>query len=470
MLFAFGLVFSTSAYGHAFGGRYDLPLPLPLYLGAACLAVLLSFVIAFYYLKEGNNTRIWRKSFSVGPITTVSVRWVLRICGVLILLLILTTAFLGEQSSTKNIAAIMVWVLWWVGFTLISALIVNIWPYLNPFFTIANGVCKIVARKGQSIRPSIPSYAPYMMVLGLCVLSWIELISNIPETPKYLFGLIIFYLVTTCFFALRYGVVAWFSKADLLTHLFNQLGRLAPIDVSSSKITVRFPGAGLTYPQNNEVSIASAIFILVLIGMVLFDGLSETPLWQSLLAYFSQSETWRPLLLTLKSQGYDVLSLLKALGLFFVLLFTVIVYWALCYFVWRASRKSILFSKVVIHFSLSLLPIAIAYHLAHYISYLLLAGQLIIPLLSDPFSLGWDLLGTRLYRIDISVINAEEVWWIAVFSVVIGHVISVFVAHHEAICLFKNRTLAIKSQIPMLIFMTLLTFCSLWILAQPIVV
>jgi hypothetical protein len=39
-------------------------------------------------------------------------------------------------------------------------------------------------------------------------------------------------------------------------------------------------------------------------------------------------------------------------------------------------------------FVLSLVPSAIAYHLAHYFSFLLLAGQFIIPLASDPFGFG----------------------------------------------------------------------------------
>src|SRR6185369_15905490 len=45
-------------------------------------------------------------------------------------------------------------------------------------------------------------------------------------------------------------------------------------------------------------------------------------------------------------------------------------------------------------FALSLVPIAIGYHLAHYLTFLLIQGQYIIPLASDPFGWGWNLLGT----------------------------------------------------------------------------
>jgi len=45
-------------------------------------------------------------------------------------------------------------------------------------------------------------------------------------------------------------------------------------------------------------------------------------------------------------------------------------------------------------FAHSLVPIAFAYSVAHYFSLLVLEGQGIISLISDPFGFGWDLFGT----------------------------------------------------------------------------
>ena len=80
-------------------------------------------------------------------------------------------------------------------------------------------------------------------------------------------------------------------------------------------------------------------------------------------------------------------------------------------------------------FVFSLVPIALAYNMAHFISLLLIQGQLIVPLASDPFGYGWDLFGTVDYRIDIGVINAKIVWFISVAAIVLGHIIAVYVAH-----------------------------------------
>jgi hypothetical protein len=51
-------------------------------------------------------------------------------------------------------------------------------------------------------------------------------------------------------------------------------------------------------------------------------------------------------------------------------------------------------------------PIALAYHLAHYFAYLFVQGQRIVPLLSDPFGRGWDLLGTTDYTPDPGIVSA----------------------------------------------------------------
>ena len=119
-------------------------------------------------------------------------------------------------------------------------------------------------------------------------------------------------------------------------------------------------------------------------------------------------------------------------------------------------------------FVYSLIPIALAYHLAHFFSFLLIQGQLMIPLASDPFGFGWDLLGTTDYRVNIAIINARTTWFLAVGAIVVGHVISVYLAHIIALRILKDRGLALRSQYPLLGLMVGYTMMSLWILAQPI--
>ena len=111
----------------------------------------------------------------------------------------------------------------------------------------------------------------------------------------------------------------------------------------------------------------------------------------------------------------------------------------------------------------------LAYHLAHYLSLLITQGQFIIPLLSDPFGVGWDLWATAAYKVKFGIVSASFVWYAAVTAIVLGHVFSVFLAHLVALELFGNKRQALLSQIPMVTLMVLYTMVSLWIFAQPIV-
>jgi hypothetical protein len=126
-------------------------------------------------------------------------------------------------------------------------------------------------------------------------------------------------------------------------------------------------------------------------------------------------------------------------------------------------------SNVAKAFVFSLVPIALAYNLAHFLSLLLIQGQLIIRLLSNPFGYGWNLFGTADYQLNTDVVNAQIIWFISLGAIVLGHVVSVFVAHMIALKRVPDHRAALRGQYPMLALMVLYTATSLWIIAQPIV-
>jgi hypothetical protein len=101
--------------------------------------------------------------------------------------------------------------------------------------------------------------------------------------------------------------------------------------------------------------------------------------------------------------------------------------------------------------------------------FLLVQGQYIIPLLSDPFGAGWNLLGTAGYRVDIGLVGARFAWYAMVAAIVIGHVTAVYLAHVKAIGLFEAPGAAVKSQVPLTALMVVYTLFGLSIAAQPIV-
>jgi hypothetical protein len=145
------------------------------------------------------------------------------------------------------------------------------------------------------------------------------------------------------------------------------------------------------------------------------------------------------------------------------------VYLAFSRLVARCGGSVVPAARVAGLFALTLVPIAIAYHLAHYLSFLAMAGQYVIPLASDPLGLGWDLFGTRNYFARIGLVDARAVWYVSVGAIVIGHVVAVYIAHRTALEAFSDPRAALRSQLPMVALMVCYTMASLWIISQPIV-
>src|SRR6185437_15118213 len=120
-------------------------------------------------------------------------------------------------------------------------------------------------------------------------------------------------------------------------------------------------------------------------------------------------------------------------------------------------------------FVLTLVPIAIAYQVAHYLSFLVTAGQYAIGLVSDPFGSGWNLFGTANHMVRPNIIDARLVWLISMGAIVAGHVAALYLGHLLALREYRDPRAVSRSQWPMLVLMVSYTMLSLWIIAQPIV-
>jgi hypothetical protein len=121
---------------------------------------------------------------------------------------------------------------------------------------------------------------------------------------------------------------------------------------------------------------------------------------------------------------------------------------------------------LVAAFVFSLVPIALAYAVAHYFSLLVNQGQLAIPLLSDPFGRGWDVLGTADFTPNLTALTPNMIWYTQVAILVLGHVTGLVLAHDRAIALFSSPRTAVRTQYAFLVLMVLYTVAGLWLLSQ----
>jgi hypothetical protein len=212
-------------------------------------------------------------------------------------------------------------------------------------------------------------------------------------------------------------------------------------------------GAGLL--DNQPVSASMMAFVLLVLSTVIYDGLLTTPDWSSVEHALS----------AFVPGGVLVIRTVGLLVLWFLFLATYLAISAIISVV--AKQRSAL--AIAQSFALTLVPIAIGYHLAHYLVFLLIQGQYIVPLLSDPFGYGWNLFGTAGYRIDIGIVGARFAWYTAVTAILLGHIAAVYLAHVKAIRIFGTRAAVLRSQVPLTALMMVYTFISLSILAEPIV-
>jgi hypothetical protein len=210
-----------------------------------------------------------------------------------------------------------------------------------------------------------------------------------------------------------------------------------------------------------------------MLSSVTFDGLLATPLWGTVAEWMLYSETLRPAVILLQDWTGNAIAAVSTIALLVFLLLFQFLYRLFAALMScstpRAARSDVSSGQVARLFVLTLVPIALAYHLAHYLSFLLIVGQYMIPLVSDPLGRDWNLFGTALYMVDIGIVNARFVWITSVVAIVTGHIIAVYLAHVMALRTFRGSRAALASQFPMLLLMVGYTMLSLWILAQPVV-
>src|SRR5712691_8914546 len=463
---------TTPAQAHGFGQRYDLPLPLSLYLFGTAAAVVLSFVIVGLFARHTPGAQGYpRLDVSAYPlgrwIAHPAVALVLRLIAVALLILIMLAGFVGSQNPYQNLAPTLVWIIFWVGLAVFSAFAGDLWALVNPWrmlFDWTDRLCQTIAGRGLALRLPYPeTLGAWPAVLLLLAVSWTELVFPSPAVPANIAWLAILYSLVTWAGMLRFGSATWVRHGEVFSVFFGVFARFAPTEASvrdasgACGLALRPFGAGLL--ANEPASASMVAFVLLVLATVLYDGLLTTPEW---------AELERALVGVLPGADELAAILVRTAGLvgFWGLFLGAYVAVSAVTSLVAGSRSA---GEMARSFAFTLIPIAIAYHLAHYLVYLLTQGQYIIPLASDPFGYGWDLFGPAGYRVDIALVGARFAWYAAVSSIVLGHIAAVYLADVRAHQVLPVRRAALRSQVPVTALMVVYTFVSLSILAEPIV-
>lgn len=497
------IVSNYSLLAHGIGVRSDLPLPFWLFVNSAVAALVISFLLLGFLWKRPLLSKAAAGyglpgSFldSLGTHLAKTVAVVLRVVGLVLFAVVLYAALASPLGSGASIAPVAVFVVFWVGLQLLSGVLGNIWRFLSPWETLAMAGSwvkqKFFTRPDRSLNLSPDrslnlwqKLSGWLGVSAVAAFLWLELAHPDPADTRMLGWGILGYTIIVLLGAGLAGR-QWLTNSEGFGMLFGKIAAMGFVyRDENARVRFRTPLAGLS---RLKMTPAGTSLVLLVLGSTTFDGLSGTRWWGDLLR--SKTGWGRVPFSTLGLVGCVL-----AVSLGYLLAIAVAVklskgvpsselknaQFAAAGRSWATSQSTAAsrswatphsaatgsFISQTLHLAVklshSLVPLLLAYSIAHYFSLLVFEGQDFVALLSDPFGNGWDLFGTADFTINFRLISTQTIAWVQSIAIVLGHIGGVIVAHDRALELFPPSEAA-KSQIPLLMVMIGYTLVGLLLL------
>lgn len=449
-------LFPTAAFAHASDNGHILLLPTGYYLVGGAFAVAVSF-LALALLPPETLDRLWRcrqplASFGDGLRAAVSL---LSFAGFASLV---AAGFWGSRDPLSNPLPLTIWTLLWAGFTLLQGLFGNLWSWLNPWYGPWRIVSPLLGKQSASedrLPERLGLWPAFVLFLAF---AWFELVYPAPDDPSRLAVAVGGYWLASFVAMLVFGYHEWSRRGEFLGIFFAMVAHFAPFERKNGRLCLCWPGAKLM--EMAPLPASGVAFVLLALSSVSFDGLAKTFFWLGLFGVNPLEYPGRTALVGIGTFGI-VGTFLTLAALFLVA-------------VWLGQRlagRRVPFGRAAGLLVWSIVPIALAYHVAHYLTALLVDGQYAAAALSDPFALGWDLFGTAGMDISAGIVagaqSAWVVWNCQAGAIIAGHVLAVLVAHSLAWRLHGDAGRTMLSQAPLTVLMIAYTVFGLWLLAAP---
>lgn len=470
---------AASAQAHSFGKTFVLPLPVWIYAAAAAVSLVLSFLMIGMFVKVSDAQRYDRA-------IAVKVGWLQALCGrmrirnigqglsLFMLLVCIATGFFGRNQAYLNFNMTFFWVIFALGLTYLTALVGNVFSVLNPWKILSELVGLAVPGFGAGKVRWRDSWGCYPAFILYSAFIWIELFGR--TDPRSLSTILLGYTALNLVASWLFGARAWFRFGEFFSVYFELVGRISPFRLARDPDNrlVLYVGQPcrrlLEAPASHR---SEVLFILFMLSSTAFDGFKDTVLWIGL--YWKHFYVFVTTLLSLDmiqtysafQRAYAVVQSVAVPGsAYFYLGFYVPLFAATRAFA-RTDRST---NELVLAFVQTLVPIAVVYNAAHYLASFLSEGPKIVNLISDPMGFGWNLFGTKHWAYSTLTdgwLTMDLIWMFQVWVIILGHVMSVYLAHVVALRVFDRADVA-RSQVPILLLMVTLTTLGLWILSLPL--
>jgi hypothetical protein len=459
---------SLLPYAHALAGRQDLPIPEWLFAWGASIVLIASFFALSIGWREPRFERDRWRPLGAALSKTLLGAPAQVVCGLLGVFLLGVTVYAGlrgTEAADRNFAITFVFVTVWLGFPVLSAILGDVFRPFNPWRAIGRAVGgAFTALAGQ--RPAHLSYPERLgrwpAAVGLVAVVWLEIVYGpgsgvaVGLSPQTTAVAALIYTGYTLAMMALFGAEKWCERGEVFSVYFGMFGRLGCFGVEDGRLGRRKPFSAATrwaaVPGSAAVVIAS-------IATTSFDGGQEGAFQGALESVFERLADAGFATLTAARLSATLFMALCLLGVWLVYLIGVRGMAS----VGRAPTLKRLFSG----FAHTLIPIALAYLVAHYFSLFVFQEQAQFTyLLSDPLgTASTDLFGTASGGIDYTVLSANLIWYVQVGALVVGHVIGLTLAHDRATAYWGDYREAARSQYWMLAVMVAFTCFGLYLLS-----
>jgi hypothetical protein len=364
------------------------------------------------------------------------------------------------QTPAANFSPTFVYVVFWNGLVAASLFFGDVFRWFNPWRATAKPVAWVAEKAAGQPMPASLKYPPkagyWPAAIGLFAFAVLELMIDDGNVPRNVAVATLVYSTITWVGMLLYGIDNWLDRAEGFSVYFNLFARISPLARRDGVLGYQRPLAGLSHfvPGPGIVAV-----LAVMIGSVTFDGFKEGPVftnWTIDMQSFFKDAGMSPKSALELSNFVGLTGCVAVVGLFYIL--------------GVAGAKSVGggfkardLGRRFVH---TLVPIALAYVGAHYLTQFLFQSQAMAYLASDPLGHGWNLFGGREAQIDFGIIGATATWYWQVGLVVLGHVLGLTLAHDRALAIYDDARLAVRSQYWMLGVMVGFTCLALWLLSQ----
>ena len=456
LVLAAAVLMPPAAEAHGLVGKQDLPIPAWLFTWGAAAVLVVSFVgLAALWATPRLQSVQERHVVTIPRVFEV----LAGLIGIAVFVVVVYAGYAGVQEATANVMPEMVYVIFWVGIPFVSAVLGDVFRAFNPWLAVGKAGGWLVRRvAGGDVAEPLPYPAwlgRWPAVIGVFVFAWVELVYANKDDPSQLATMALAYAAVQLVGMSLFGARTWADRGDAFSVYFGMFARISPLHWRDRAL-YRRPLLGGVPPLTPVAG--TVVLLCTMIGTTSFDGFSQGTLWNDLVPHLQNAFI---------SIGLNAEHALEAAGTVGLLAMVLLIngFYRLGIAGMRTVDRRRAGTDLAARFAHTLVPIALAYVVAHYFSLLGYQGQAMSYLISDPLGDGSNLFGTASATINYTWISASGIWYVQVAALVAGHLAGLVLAHDRALALYPSGRDATRSQYWMLAVMVFFTSLGLWLLS-----